>query len=311
MSEERERVLQQLREAAEQGPDSEAFYEMLRQATRFGPVPKELFRDIWERHLAARKAQGGPLIPPEREEALREGLRRLHEPSARARDPNHPVGAVANAIREALPAFRPWQIDVSKIDLNRAAEKPYDDRAQALSYLLPPGFTEESSGSYLTVERAPLIEDDDGSVLTLPELLEKKASQEAFRARMKEGSRLSDALKLAWKQPAPLELRAVEEFLRDLAGKIVPGTPMRFLPRQVPQFRAALRMELGDNPIPAAVGGIANRWAVLPEGIDLATVTLYLEPWAAARSGQVIALARGSPFPSFAREGSAQNEAAG
>jgi hypothetical protein len=257
MNEEREEVLRKLREAAEQGPHSEAFYQMMRRATRFGPVPNELFRGIWERHLAARKAQGRPLIPPEREEAIRAGLRRLHEPSARARDPTHPVGAVAKAIREALPPFELWQIDVSKIDLNAAAEKLCDDRAQALSYLLPPGFTDESSGLYIAIERGPLIEDDDGSVLTVHELIERKATQEAFRERMQKGSRLSDALKLAWKQPEPLELRAVEEFLRDLAEKVVPGVPVRFLPRQAPPCgwnSATIRF-----PPPSAGSQIAGR----------------------------------------------------
>jgi hypothetical protein len=303
MNEERERILQQLREAAEQGVDSEAFYQMLRKATRLGPVPRELLQDIMKRHVTARKTGEGPLLPPESERKMRESLRQIHEPSERARDPNHPVGAVACAIRAALPEFRPWQVDISRIDLNQAAQRLYDDRAQALSYLLPPGFAEESSGSYITAERGLLVEDQDGTVLTMSELVEKKATREAFRERMKEGSRLSDVLNLLWKRPEPLELRAVEELLRRLSEQVVPGVPVHFVGRSEPRFRAALRMQLGDSPIPAATGGALHRPSVLPEGTHVASVTIHLEPWATARSGQAVELVEGSPFPSFGRQG--------
>jgi hypothetical protein len=305
MNEQRDHLLQQLREAAEKGMDSEAFYHVLREATRQGPVPRELLRDIMKRHVAGRVPQEGPVMPPEREEAIREGLRRLHEPSERAQDPDHPVGAVACAIRQALPAFRPWQVDVSEIDLNAAARRLFEDRAQALSYLIPPDFIEESSGAYVTAERCPLIEDVDGSVLTTGELIEKEATQERLREIMHRGSRLSDALGLIWKQPEPLELRAVEELLRDLAERVVPGVPVCFLLRRAPRFRAALRMELGGNPIPAATGGVLNHPSILREGTHVACVTIHLEPWAAARSGQAVELVKGSPFPWWDHEAGA------
>jgi hypothetical protein len=91
MNEEHERVLRQLREAAEQGLNSEAFYRMMRKASRLGPVPRDLLRDIMRRHLAGRIPEEGPLLSPERADRLREGLRCFHEPSERARDLNHPV----------------------------------------------------------------------------------------------------------------------------------------------------------------------------------------------------------------------------
>jgi RNA polymerase sigma factor (sigma-70 family) len=295
MNGQQEKILQQLREAAEQGLDSEAFYQMIRKAIRLGPVPREVLQDIMKRRLPARE---GPLIPPEKEDAFRNALQRMHEPSERARDADHPVGAAASAIREALPGFQPWQVDMSKVDLNETARRFYDHRAKALSYLLPPGFTEDSSGAYITAERGMLIEDTDGSVLTMGELIERKATQEAFRERMKEGSRSSDVLGLVWKQPEPLELREVEALLRDLSAKIVPDTPVQFLPYREPRFRTALRMQLGDSPIPAAIGGVLNYPSMLPEEVHVACVAIYLEPWAAARSGQPVELAPGSPFPS-------------
>jgi hypothetical protein len=242
-------------------------------------------------------------MSPERADRLRERLRRFHEPSERARDLNHPVGAVADAIRRALPGFRPWQVDVSKIDPNEAARQFLEDRRdRALSYLLPPGFGQECSGSYLTAQRSLLIEDEDGAVRTMGELLESKATQEAFREGMEKGSHWSDVLDLTWKQPEPLELRAVEELLRDLSEKVVPGVPVRFLPHGEPRFRAALRMQLGASPIPAAIGGVLNRDSIRPEEVHIASVTIHLEPWATARSGQVIELVEGSVFPWFERQ---------
>jgi len=70
-------------------------------------------------------------------------------------------------------------------------------------------------------------------------------------------------------------------------------------PYEEPRYRAALRMQLGDDPIPAAVGGVLNRWSILPEGVWVASVNVYLEPWASTRSGQVVELAEGAPFPSL------------
>ncbi len=310
MDEQQERMLQRFQVAAEQGLDSEAFYQIMREAVRLDAVPHDLLRDIMKRRVAAKMQEGGPLLTPAKEESLRTGLRRLHEPSERARDLQHPVGAVADAIRRALPEFRAWQIDLAQVDLNTAARQLYEGRRpEALSYLVPPGFAEESTGAYLTVQRSVLIEDEDGAVLTMGELLERKATRETFDRRLREGSRLSDALDLIWKQPEPLELRAVEKLLHELSEKIVPGVAVRFLPRQEPRFRAALRMELGDNPIPGAVGGVLQRGSTLPEGIHVASVTIHLEPWAAAYSGQVIKLAEGSAFPWFERQNQTQERA--
>ena len=49
-------------------------------------------------------------------------------------------------------------------------------------------------------------------------------------------------------------------------------------------------MQLGENPIPAAIGGVHNNWPGLPDGIAVASVLIYLEPWAAAKSGQTVEL---------------------
>ena len=301
MSYERERILQQLREAADEGLDSDAFYQVMRKAASFGPVPREMLGDIMKRHFEARMPKEGPVMTPEREEAVRRSLREYHDPSERARDRNHPVGATANAIREALRDFQAWQVDVSQIDLDGVARRMFDDRAHAMSYLLPPDFTREPRGAYITARRELLIEDEDASVVTMAELIARKTTQEAFRAQLKTGGCMSDTLGLLWKRLGPLDLQAVEELLRRLAERVVSETPVRFRPHEEPRYRAALHMQLGEGPIPAAIGGVHNRWSILPEGVQVASVTIYLEPWASIRSGQIVDLVKGTPFPSLRR----------
>ncbi len=305
MSEEYEQILRQLREAAEEGLDSEAFYQVIRRAAGFGPVPREALRDIMKRHFAAKMPKEGPAMTPEREETIRRSLREYHDPSERARDSSHPVGATANAIREVLPDFQSWQVDVSKIDLNAAARRLLDDRAHMMSFLLPPDFARQPQGAYITAERSLLIEDEDGSVATMGELIARKTTQEAFRRQLKTGGCMSDALGLLWKRLGTLDLQAVEELLRRLAEQAAPKTPVRFRPYAEPRFRAALHMQLGDNPIPAAIGGVHNHWSILPEGVEVASAIIYLEPWASARTGQVVELVRGTPFPSLNRQDNA------
>ncbi len=211
------------------------------------------------------------------------------------------MGAAAGAIRAALPQFRPWQVDLSQIDLAERARRLYDNRAEAMSYLLPPGFAGESQTAYISAERGLLIQDDEGSVVTMGELLRKKTTQEMFREQMRTGGCMSDVLYLLWKQPEPLDLRTVEGLLRRLSDRVVPGTSVQFRPYEEPRYRAALRMQLGDYPIPAAIGGVLNRWSILPEGVWVASVGIYLEPWASARSGRIIELTEGTPLPSLKR----------
>jgi RNA polymerase sigma factor (sigma-70 family) len=304
MDPEREQILRQVREATKEGPGSDAFYQAMRKAMNLRPVPRELLQEVRKHYYAEiiRKRGQEPVLSPEEERILRDGLRQMHEPSQRARDPNHPVGAAANAIQAALPEFRAWQIDISGLNLSERARHLFTDRAKTLSYLLPPDFAEESPDAYISVGRALLIEDDDGSVVTMGELMRKKATQKAFVERMKAGACMSDAMGLLWKQLEPLDLRAVEDLLRRLAEQVVPEAPVRLFPYDEPRYRAALRMQLGDNPVPAAIGGVLQPPPGRPQGLHVASAAIYLEPWASARSGQAVELVKGSPFPSFTRK---------
>ena len=289
----REQILNRLRDAMEEGIHSEAFYQAMRQALRLRPMPREMLRGFLQRHWAKKQAKGP--MSPEKQQILREGLGRIYAPSQRAQDPNHPVGKVTHAIRAALPEFRDWQIDMSAVDFSHAARQMLEGKG----FTMPPDFAEASEASYISAMQAWLVQDEDGSVRTTYELMQNKATKDALTAQMGQGSPLSDALRLIWKRLRPMELRQVEELLRRLSSAVAPATPVHFHPYDEPRYRAALRMQLRDNPIPAAIGGVHDSWLGIPEGISVASVLIYLEPWAAAHSGQAVELAPFSPQSLF------------
>ena len=68
------------------------------------------------------------------------------------------------------------------------------------------------------------------------------------------------------------------------------GTPVQLCPYEEPCYRAALRMELSDNPVPAAIGGVLNNPPGHSAKASVASVIIYLEPWATAQSGKVVKL---------------------
>jgi RNA polymerase sigma factor (sigma-70 family) len=290
MNQQRGQVLQQLKDAFNEGPDSEAFYQAMRQAMRLRPVPDKLLKEVMKKHWAAKLEKAS--MSPEKNRTLHEALGRIYAPSERARDPNHPIGAVAAAIRAALPEFQPWQPDISQIDVAQAAAQMFEGKG----FSMPPHFTDLSSASYITAMQAWLVQDEDGSVCTTYELMQRKTSRKELHAQMSQGNKLSDALRLFWKRPEPLELRAVEALLRRLSEAIIPAPPVRFLAYDEPRYREGLRMQLADNPIPAAIGGVHNPWPGLPDGISVASILIYLEPWAAAQSDRAVELADFSLF---------------
>lgn len=287
MNAKREQILQQLKDAANEGIHSETFFQAMRQALRLRPVSHEMLRKVMQKHWAE-KLKKLPM-KPEKEGKLREALGRIYGPSERVLNPSHPVGAASKAIREALPEYQEWQIDLSQVDLSEAAQRMFEGKGQAFSFLQPPGLNTESEGSYITASRAWLVQDEDGHFGTSYELMQSKTSWKNLKEQMHQGNKLSDTLVL-WKRSETLELRDIEDLLRNLLEVIIPETPVHFSSYEEPRYRAGLRMQLGDNPIPAAIGGIHTPWPGLPEGGDFASILIYLEPWAAARSGQVVEL---------------------
>ena len=299
MNAKREQILHQLRDAAENGIQSETFFQAMREALRLRPVPHETLRKVMQKHWAE-KLKKLPM-PPEKERKLREALGRIYSPSERARDPNHPVGETAKAIREVLPEYQQWRIDLSQVDLSEAARRMFEGKGQAFSFLQPPCCTAESVGSFITASRAWLLQDDDGDLCTHYELMQKTTTGKELKEQMHQGTKLSDTL-ILWKRSETLELRDIEDLLRHLSEVIVPEIPVRFCSYEEPRYRAGLRMQLGDNPIPAAIGGVHTPWPGLPEGACFASTLIYLESWAAARSGQLIELVDFSMSEFFGKE---------
>ena len=182
MDPKREQILQQLRNFAEKGGDTEEFIEVMRQAWSLRPPPWELLRKVRQQHwgkMASRLKQDESNV-----QQLRQFMARWSGPSERAQDPDDPVGAAARAIRAALPEFQTWQVEA-----------------------------------------------------------------------------------------------------------VVPETQARFHSHEEPQYRAALRLQLADIRIPAALGGVYYPWPEIPEGTGSAHLRIFLEPWATARSGRTVEMA--------------------
>jgi RNA polymerase sigma factor (sigma-70 family) len=293
----REQILKQLNDMVNEDIHSEAFYQAMRQALRLRPVPEKLLKKVMQKHWAAKHTKTS--VSAEKEHKLREFYSRIFSPSQRAQDTKHPVGAVANAIRSALPEFQPWQVNWSEVNISKIVRNISEGDEKALSFLRPPDFIEGSQGSYISAMRASLLQDEDGTFCTPYELMQKKETMEAMKAQIKQGKRLSDILHLLWKKPDPMELRTVEEVLRRLSVTIASTTPVRFCSYEEPRYRAALRMQIADNPIPAAIGGVLNSLPGLPDRVGVASVTIFLEPWATAQSGQVVELVDFPPLSSF------------
>ena len=294
MDQQREEILRQLRELVEKGADSEELFQVIRQALNLRPVPDDLLRQLLRKHAEAGRKAASPESFAERERLMREHWDEFTRPSSNALDPEHSVGAAACAIRAALPEFEERTAEVHP-DFDTALRRLQGQETQAA---LPPGFAEGRPVSYLHFGRGLLIEDENGSVHTQHELLRSKASMKELQATWKRGFRITDVLMLSWLRPRPLELRAVEALLRRLAEAVLPKTPVSFTPYDEPRYRAGLRLQIGDLPIPGATGGIIESWPGIPDAAEVASVRLYLESWAWARSGQVIELAK-PPLPLF------------
>jgi len=300
MNARREQILKQLKQAFEGGTNTEAFYQAMRETLRLRPFPDEVLREAMRKHWAPKFEKA--VSDPERTGEMRKILSLAHSASDRARDPNHPVGEVAGAIKAALPEFQSWQPDPSQIDCSQLVQQMFEGKA---SFSMPPNFAEQSSVSYISAVRAWLVEDNDGSFCTTSELMQKKATRVEMDTQMRQGNRLSNALRLFWKRLKAIELREVEGMLRHLSETIIPGTPVRLTAFDNPHYRSALRMQLADNPIPAAIGGVHNPHPLqgTSDGYRVASILIYLEPWAAARSGKVIELADFSMFDFMRQEG--------
>ena len=282
VNEERERQIERLKHLIDNdgAGDTDAFYKALREAMALRPPPKELIGSFIRRQTDSAPGANEDFI-----ERVRETARQFTGPSARALDPSHPVGSIALAIRQALPDFQDWPLDVG------AAAAHFftfigDDR-ERMKALLPPGFPEGRPGAFLRATRGFLRPTDNGGAQTTYQLVQESPDTQTFRAGMN-GVQISDVIDLTWMAAGTLELRSVQELLERLSAAVLPRTSIRFLNYDEPRYRSALQLQFDGVASPAANGGVLARWAGHPEGAEAAHVRLFLEPWATVRSGQVI-----------------------
>ncbi len=286
VNQEREQVLQQLKELIDKGRDSVDSVKVFREVLRLRPLPYELMGKFLGRHSNTAKKMATPKGREEVERRSRKVMELISRPSERALDPDHAVGKVAHAIRAALPEFKEWPVDVS-----HAARSLVQRLSGNFDFLnLPPGFAEGYPGSYMYAARGGLFQGRDGSMRTMYEVVESKDTKDLNDELFIRNGRLSDTLVLMWMRSDTIELREVEKLLRGLCAAVVPQVEERFLAYEEPRYRSALRMEFGDIPIPAATGGPLNAWPNMCEGVSAACVVIYLEAWARAQSGEVVEL---------------------
>jgi hypothetical protein len=290
MDEQREQILRQLQELVEKGADEQQLFEVMRQALSLRPVPHDLLRTLMQRRLEAAQQTIPPETQAQRERLAREHWDEYTRPSKEALDAQHPVGAAACAIRAALPEFEERTLDV-RLDFDAVLRRM---KGQEQPTTLPPGFAEGRPVSYWHLGRGLLIQDDDGSVCTQYELLPRKASRADLETTWKRGFRISDVLVLSWLRPKPLEVRDVESLLRRIGEAVIPQVPISFTSYDEPRYRSGLRMQIDALPIPGATGGVLESWPGIPDDAEVASVRLYLEAWASARSGRAVELAKPS-----------------
>jgi RNA polymerase sigma factor (sigma-70 family) len=276
MDEERKHDIQRFKAMMDRGE----IYQALRGSLALRPVPSELIDRFFGQQGALSDAGFLP-----------EMAKRLLHPSDRASDPTQPTGAIAAAIRKALPHFQDWNMDAAEAAVRLVTFK--GDRADRLRNVLPPGFAEGRPGAFLRAGRALVRPTESGSMQSIYERLQESQDEQTFRETFrgaKDHLRLSDVLDLTWITAAPLELRSVQKLLEGLTSAVLPGVRVLFSPYDEPRYRSALQLQVGDVLARAASGGVLAPWLGQPNGVEAAHLQIFLEPWATAQSGRVIEL---------------------
>jgi len=276
MDPQREQTLQRLKDFVDHDGNAQDFQEAMRLGLSLRPPPVELLdavRKRWMRKgVAALKADKG------REQTFRTMMHRFHGPSERVQDPNHPIGAVAQAVRAALPDYQEYRLETEQVIQSMLAENK--------NVSLPPALAEGRPGSFLSVHRGVLMRNSDGTVPSMREFLTRKPPRDNGAREADMHMCISDVVDLFSNQTDGVELRAVETLLSRLVEALVPRASTRILSYDHPHYRASLLLHLDDLPLPAALGGVLYHRPEMPQGIGSMHIRLYLEPWATARTGQ-------------------------
>jgi len=282
MKEEREREVQMLKTMIENGE----IYQAMRGFLALRPPPNELVDMFLGRQAATKNDSKAVKASQDRQrKQVSRMVQRLLRPSERASDPSHPLGAVAAAIRKALPDFQDWPLNAGKAAAR--FEMSTGERRNRLRAIWPPGFAKGRPGAFLRATRAMVSLDVSGSMQSMYEHLEASPDEPTFRGA-KSDIRLSDVLDLTWMVAGSLELRSVQELLERLSSAVIPGAQIRFSTYDEPRYRSALQLHIGGVPARAALGGVLVGWIGRPQGTDAAYVRIFLEPWASHQSGQVV-----------------------
>ncbi|UCD52245.1 MAG: sigma-70 family RNA polymerase sigma factor [Phycisphaerales bacterium] len=276
MDPQREQTLQRLQELIDKDEDLRDFKEAMSLGLSLRPPPVKLLDALRKRWL--HKGVAAIKQDRHREQMFRSMMQRYHGPSARAQDPNHPIGAVARAIRAALPDYQEYRLETEQLVQSMLAESK--------NVPLPPALAEGRPGSFLNVTRGVLMRNSDGTMLSMREFLSRKLPRDPGAREVDMHMCVSDVVDLFSNQTDGVELRAVETLLKHLLAVLAPNVSSRILSHDHPHYRAALLLHLGDILIPGALGGVLYRRPEMPQGIGSMHVRLYLEPWATARTGQ-------------------------
>lgn len=279
----REQILKKLNQLVDNGPQAPDFHKIMRQVLRLRPLPYELMRTFIQRHSKTAKKTATIEGRKEVESRAQRVMTFISQPSVRARNPNHPVGKTAGAIRAALPEFKQWHIDLSKAAHNFVQKFA---GINTDSYM-PPGFSQGIPDSYIYAARGQLMYAPNGSACSPYKYflnIDATSKAEGFKQV------ISDTLILQWMRTDTIELRTVEELLSRLCRKVVPDIPFRFLPHEEPRYRSALSLHFENISIPAAIGGPLDAFQTIPDNTFIAIVQIFLEPWAFVKCGWEIKL---------------------
>jgi RNA polymerase sigma factor (sigma-70 family) len=287
MNNKREETLKLLRDYLEKGGDSDELRNIMRQAMTLRPVPYEILQKIMLKYSPVAKKLADPEKRKKYETRVRKSMEIFGKPSQRVTDQNHPVRKAVLAIKSALPEFRERKIDTDKIAENIIQVHIGD----VGSWTMPPGYDEGIPGSFISFSKGLFFEKEDGTLCTMYEPGGPKNNEDFRRNGL-----VSDTLYLTWLNTDTIELHSIEEFLRDLCNKVVPDMQFYFTPYSEPRIYSGLRMQFENVTVPAATGGICSAWPGLPDGVSVASVQLYLEAWACAKSGHNIELKKLGSF---------------
>lgn len=291
----RQEIIKQLEDLLHHHGDQEQLQQVIHQAMKLRPYPRDLMGRIFKQRVASH------YDTPEKKAELQRGMQTVVDvaakPSDRVLSETHPVGQVVRLIKKSLPTFEPWAYNPD-MAVQRMMQV-FCGHSRGATQGLPPGIADGRPCQYLYHARSLLLRDGQGIWRSMVEMsqMTEQPTKDAFKQ-----AGLSDMLVLHWIQSNALDLQAVEKRLRDLLVTVVPKTTFALEPYSSPRYRSGLRMQFENSTLPAAVGGVLEPWPELPQERYAGMMVLCLEAWATAQSGQDIQLDHAKPFLDLMRK---------